>query len=72
MSAEPGNEAPRLRRTLAVAAAGAVANAVWLAISIRDADLLAGLLSGMGLIFCAVPTVLCARRLARGPGDGSI
>lgn len=65
-SAEPVDDGARTRRILALTAAGGVANAVWLAIAVRHDDLLASLLSGIGLLCCAVPTVLCARRIANG------
>lgn len=70
-SAEPIDDGARTRRVLALSAAGGVANAVWLAIAVRHDDPLASLLSGIGLLCCAVPTVLCTRRLARGRFGGA-
>ena len=55
----------RTRRVLAIALAGGLANAAWLVHSLAGGDPLAAVLSGLGLLVCAPPTFLCARRLGR-------
>ena len=50
---------------LAIAVAGGLANAAWLVHSLAGDDPLAAVLSGLGLLVCAPPTFLCARRLGR-------
>ena len=61
-----GEDVAGLRGTLALTTAGAVANALWLYFSVRDGEPLVAILSGIGLVACALPAFLCARRLRRG------